>query len=110
MRLSGTIHPIDSVIGRAVMESYFTGGPPFKGIKNRNDIPDSFIWQAILDIKRSVGELTVLVADTRLNKAFEDEGGMHVYQSIDLFVASPAFQRLSEKGVDRPSCAATSPR
>jgi hypothetical protein len=96
-RLSATIHPIAPGHGSAVMEAYFAGGSPFKGVKNRNDIPDSFIWQVILDIKRLVGELTVLVADKRFNKSVEDEVGMYVYQSIDLFIASPAFQAMVKR-------------
>ena len=49
-RLGATIHPISPSHGARVMRDYFNGSPPYKEKKSRQDIPDSFIWQSVLDL------------------------------------------------------------
>ena len=38
--------------GLRVTDDYFAGNPPFKAAKNRDDIPDSFIWQNVRDLAK----------------------------------------------------------
>src|SRR5437899_6350671 len=45
--IAGKIKPEHAV---RVVADYFEGAPPFSSAKHRNDIPDSFIWQTILDV------------------------------------------------------------
>jgi hypothetical protein len=35
---------------KRVFGAYFSGGPPFKKLKNRDDLPDAFIWQSVIDL------------------------------------------------------------
>jgi hypothetical protein len=46
-----------------VTDDYFSGAPPFTGLKHRTDIPDSFIWQSILDISNENAPLTIVSND-----------------------------------------------
>ena len=39
--------------GQQVTDAYFAGAPPFRSPKHRPDIPDSFIWEAALDIAKN---------------------------------------------------------
>lgn len=42
--------PIEADHARSVVEAYFTGGPPFKNPKSRDDFPDAFVWQSLIAI------------------------------------------------------------
>ena len=42
--------PIQSEHGSKVVDAYFAGAAPFKRVKNRDDFPDGFVWQALLDL------------------------------------------------------------
>ena len=42
--------PIQGDHGSKVVEAYFTGAAPFKKVKSREDFPDGFVWQALMDL------------------------------------------------------------
>ena len=53
------------------LEAYFKGDPPLKQAKSRKDIPDSFIFQQIIDLKKHCGaDLVVVVEDGALRTAY----------------------------------------
>lgn len=76
------------------LEAYFLGTPPFKEPKVRKNIPDSFIFQAVLEIYRKYGtELAVIVQDDQLASALRD-AGIHCSSSLREFLSSPSVQPL----------------
>jgi hypothetical protein len=62
----GEIQSIKTNHGQEVMDAYFKGEVPFKKIKNRNDIPDAFIWQNILDLSKDHSTLCIISNDTKI--------------------------------------------
>ncbi len=76
------------------MEAYFSGNPPFKKPKVRKDIPDSFIFQAALELHRKHGkDLAVIVQDGNLASAIQD-AGIKCWSSLREFLSSPLVQPL----------------
>jgi len=55
--------PVDPSHGERVIRDYFAGKPPFKAVRNRNDIPDSYLWQTILDLARKYKPLRLVTND-----------------------------------------------
>jgi hypothetical protein len=78
---------------RAALEAYFCGKPPLKAPKNREDIPDSFIYQDILAINGSGVPLFVISDDEKIASASEALTGVIVHRSLASFIASPEIQR-----------------
>jgi hypothetical protein len=64
---------------RVVIDAYFQGSPPFKTRKNRSDIPDSFIWQAICDIATRTKQLHFVCGDGALYEAAASKEGITPY-------------------------------
>ncbi len=60
--------PISSDHGLHVMSSYFDGSSPFSKKKNREDIPDGFIYYAILEILKEEKQLYFVSADKRFTE------------------------------------------
>jgi PIN domain len=77
-----------------VFEDYFSGGPPFKRRKNRDDIPDAFIFQAIRDLSTRVGSLYAVTNDTRLGETAGQITGVMVFRTINEFIQHEPIQRL----------------
>lgn len=80
------------------LESYFRGKPPFKNIKSRDDIPDSFIVQSVLKICNEVETQIHLVAhDKKLREAFNENDKIKTYQKLsDLIETSLVQQELKD--------------
>lgn len=60
------VHPIGAQHTERVFEAYFSGSAPFSQKKNRADIPDAFIWQAIAELAASAPVL--FVVKTRISE------------------------------------------
>ncbi|MDN3523890.1 PIN domain-containing protein [Halomonas sabkhae] len=63
-RTNATVLPIEPDDGKRVMDAYFYSETPFSGVKNRNDIPDAFIYCRIKDLLE-VNEKVVFVSSDR---------------------------------------------
>ena len=48
------VHGIRESHGKRVIAAYFSGASPFREKKRREDIPDAFIWQVVLDPSSTV--------------------------------------------------------
>jgi len=57
--------PVQLDHGQRVTNDYFSGAPPFTNAKQRSDIPDSFIWQTIVDLTENGAKVYIIVADVR---------------------------------------------
>ncbi len=79
-RTGATILPVAPGHGDRVMKRYFAGEPPFRRPKFRDDIPDAFIVETILDLA-ATGSLFVVVGDKRLADACKGISGITVFGS-----------------------------
>jgi hypothetical protein len=77
-----------------VLDSYFSGVPPFKNRKNRDDFPDAFIWQIVNDVAGQQEKLFVIVADNNLRNAIRSISKTVVFETLDAFIQSQEVQEL----------------
>ena len=70
---------------------YFDCAPPFNPNQpreiRRQDIPDSWILEAALDLRGKQGRLCALVADGKLRPALKDHG-FEVYENVESLIAA----------------------
>jgi len=92
------MHQVAPTHGRKVFDAYFRGEPPFKGLKNREDIPDAFIWHVVDDVAKELqrdfgptAKLHVVSQDKRLASAFKAIQGVECFESLDVFVTTAEF-------------------
>lgn len=74
------------------LAAYFNGKPPLKEPKTRKDIPDSFIFQALLNIHNDQN-LYVVVEDGKLREACLSSG-MTCYKELSDFIESNEIKLL----------------
>jgi PIN domain len=86
------VHSVKPDHGQRVTEGYFSGAQPFTSIKQRSDIPDSFIWQTILDVSKEHTPLTIVSNDGALFKAADQNGDLIAYKTLEEFVQSADVQ------------------
>jgi len=70
---------------------YFDCAPPFNPNQpreiRRQDIPDSWILEAALDLKGKQGRLCALVADGKLMQALKDQG-FEIYEDVESLIGA----------------------
>ena len=87
-------HPITLEQSQRALEAYFNGHPPLKQPKVRKDIPDSFIFQQILDLKNIYqSQLGIVVEDGALRSACEN-AGIDCWVYLHKFITSPTAQKF----------------
>jgi rRNA-processing protein FCF1 len=91
------ILPIDISHGKKVVDSYFRGNPPFKKQKNREDFPDAFIWQAILDLSENLEELYVITNDNIVNDALQKQEKAIPVRNLDKFIELEVCQKAIQE-------------
>jgi rRNA-processing protein FCF1 len=74
------------------MESYFKGNPPLKIVKSREDIPDSFLLQAIEKIVEDYGDVHLVANDKKVLEAYEGHENIVTYKDLKLFIESEIIQ------------------
>lgn len=87
-RLDAEVLGIGVGHGARVLDAYFSGGHPFEKAKNRDDFPDSFIYEAAKDLQQSIHKIHCIVSDRRLREAMATLPGSTVHSCIDEFVKS----------------------
>ena len=85
-RVKAKLHPVRTHHGRRIASDYFDGSAPFSGKKSRNDIPDSFIFQTIIDLSRKRDRLHVVIADGALLEACRSISKVIAHNSLDDFI------------------------
>ena len=88
------LHEIDDSHGKIVMSSYFKGDKPFPEPKSRKDIPDAFIYQAILSIKNNVSCVFFICADNNLRNSCSLISGVKVFDSFSSFYDCDEFKAI----------------
>jgi PIN domain-containing protein len=81
----------------SVMNDYFAGKVPFSSVKHREDIPDSFIWQTVIDLADKKKHVYFIANDGQLFKAAKTLSNVTAHRTIDEFVESPEFQKAIEE-------------
>ena len=74
--------------GEHVAKAYFSGTPPFKKPKARDDIPDAFIFETVKDVLSDVETLFIVTGDKQLRKGCGQLKNAIVYSSLDEFIKS----------------------
>ena len=78
--------------GNKVLEGYFSAAPPFKKLKNREDIPDAFIWENIFDLSQSDSQLSLLSGDNHLREACKKYfSNVTTYKDINSFLEKEGY-------------------
>jgi rRNA-processing protein FCF1 len=73
--------------GNRVMDDYFDGNPPFSSPKHRDDIPDSFIFQSIVDLASGHETVYVIANDGGLFNAVEKIKNIKTFKELDEFTS-----------------------
>jgi hypothetical protein len=76
-----------------VIKKYFNGSDPYKSQKNRNDIPDAFIFQELTDIIKEKGNLTFIAEDKYFRESCK-KVGMNTYETLENFIQDSKIQFL----------------
>jgi hypothetical protein len=87
-------YQVDPSYAVRVTTDYFKGNPPFKAVKNRNDIPDSFVWQTVLDLKKKYKPLHVVATDGGMFKAADEMDGIVAHKDLAKFIDTEESQKL----------------
>ena len=73
-------------------EAYFTGTAPLKEPKIRDDIPDSFLIQAIIKIIQEHGTTHIVANDNKIKESFSENQNAVVHTSLAAFFESEEIQ------------------
>ena len=93
------VHGIAESHGKRVMDAYFSGAMPFREKKRREDIPDAFIWQVVLDLVESRGEVHVVSKDGTIKTASEAHASIVWFGTVEEFIASDTCQTPLRKNL-----------
>lgn len=78
--------------------SYFDGDLPFSSKKCRKDIPDSFIFESLIEYSRNspVTQMYLVVHDDGLRRALEQSEveAFHVFKTVDQLIKHEDFQHI----------------
>jgi hypothetical protein len=66
----------------AVFDAYFAGSPPFDKPKNREHLPDAFIYYAVLELASKGNEIWFLAGDALLREALRKVQNVRVYSTF----------------------------
>src|ERR1700690_1373108 len=81
--------PAPNHAGR-VLKRYFSGQPPFRRAKARDDFPDAFIAETIIDLAAE-GDLFVVTGDKGLAAAFDGIPNITVFIGVKELIESGEF-------------------
>jgi hypothetical protein len=88
--LRGTSEGVDASMTPEVFDRYFRGEPPFRTAKNRNDIPDAFIFLTIRAFSLATNDEThVVVGDVALREACAQLPRVTVHEKLSQFLTLP---------------------
>jgi hypothetical protein len=71
---------------QGAFNGYFDGEAPFKNMKNREDVPDAVIWQAVKRLGSEHRHIHFVVGDKRLRAAADHHDGITTYARLDEFI------------------------
>lgn len=80
----------DSIL---VFNAYFDGGKPFKSLKNRQDIPDAFIYETIQRLAQIV-EVHLVSSDKNLLEKCDGEKNIIIHNGFDELLKNEEFKKI----------------
>lgn len=80
---------------KEVMRKYFAGELPYNSVKNRNDIPDAFIFLSLLKIKNIKDDIIFISSDKNLIKHASAEN-IECFEGLSEFLKSDKIIRIYE--------------
>jgi hypothetical protein len=95
-RTGAQIIPVADQHGRKVLDRYFSGEVPFRTAKARQDLPDAFVLEAIMDLAQD-GPLLALISDKLLSRAAAQNEKVTVYTDAKSLIESDGFADLRNK-------------
>lgn len=96
-QLKTKVLPAHESHGKRVLDAYFNGGPPFSGLKSRKDFPDAFLFEAIVDLATSHGDVSVVTADKNLSHHLSTIPNVDCCASLEEFVESEGVAQEAAK-------------
>ena len=90
--VGGDVIPLCAEQALNAMEAYFKGESPLTNLKNREDIPDSFIVQAINKISNESQEIVVIAEDVKVKHSFTGNDKIECYSQLNDFIKTPSVQ------------------
>lgn len=87
-------YKIDPTHTERVLDAYFKGNAPYKNKKKRSDIPDSFIFETVIDLLKETQGVHMVVEDGSLRKSCENLEHATTYKTLDEFIDSDFGQSL----------------
>ena len=95
-------HSITQELAQHALEAYFNGDPPLKQPKVRNDIPDSFVFQQVLQLGKTYkSQLVVVTSDKALLAACQQASILCHEDLRSFFQSSPAKKCLFQVEYER---------
>jgi len=94
-KTKATVIPIHPEHGKTVMDAYFSGDKPFSKIKNRNDIPDAFIFCALNELLKSNEKVIFISSDKKFSEEIQCENIICFENLSNLF--NSGFARLDAR-------------
>ena len=79
-----------------VFEEYFEGKGAFRKLKQRDDIPDAFIANAIIELSQNTENVHVAVKDGVLSKYLSTIAGLEIVSDVKAFLVLPAIKEIIE--------------
>jgi PIN domain len=92
--VNATVINLDLNSTAKVFEEYFEGKGAFRKLKTREDIPDAFIANAIIELKISAENIHVAVRDGALGKYLITIPGLTISEDVKGFFENPAVNQL----------------
>ena len=90
--IGAKVYPLCIDQANLALEAYFQGSPPLKSIKNREDIPDSFIVQSINKLASEFNQIHVVAGDGKVRDAFSKQDEIKTYESLSDFIETGDVQ------------------
>lgn len=90
--IGANIIPLCKQQAHLAFEAYFKGTAPLKSLKNREDIPDSFIVQSILKLHNDHKQTYVIAEDKKVREAFTSSENINTYESLSEFIENDLIQ------------------
>ena len=86
------VDPVKQEHAAQMFDAYFTGSPPFKKLKNREDIPDAFIWETISDLCRDHSRVFLISGDNFLREACANHHSqIKTFKDIESFLEKEGY-------------------
>jgi hypothetical protein len=92
------VGPIEPHHGANVMKAYFAGAPPFTALKERDDLPDAFVLEALRDVT-STGEVVIFITADKALRDAADSVARATYSSIEDLLKEQEIVAFLRRGI-----------